>query len=688
MLKRLKIVIYSLFVLFVCAVFLTPKISAYHSSIWNQHDSTVQRGILTLIDPQDEWYKFVYVHEGTAVGLTVEFGDNEFKSGVNFNEGDYLIWNVTHKYWEIDPNPPTHNIVTDLFFSAYLEGISNNKALAIYNGTGKPVNLSGYSVRLFINGSTTSTSTANLTGTLNHGDVYIIVNTTSAQALLSIANLTHAVCNFNGNDAIVLFNSSNIPVDSIGQVGNDPGTAWTSNGVSTMDQTLKRKPNIAKGRTAFDSPFDPSIEWYSHPVDSFSLITTHDVNLYSPVFSGETAFVTNFDNMITLVNLLSKIKAIDDEDGDITHLIQIVSNEYCPGGVYPTQKGTYKITLSVTDTSNNTAFLDVYVLVKDVASPVISGQKTYNQSYTSKLSVSTILSNLSVTDNHDTTGLNIIVKTDNYSSSYSVIGSKTIVFSCTDSSGNEALYTVTVNVIDNIAPVFTAPTTILKPQNEILTLQSILAQVSVNDAIEGTLPVNVVSDNYTGNGNKVGSYDIELSATDSSNNTSYHTITILVKDNVPPVFYVDNYFIRVSDSVTLTQQDIINLLVASGQLVVNPTSTTSINFIQNEYAGNENVPGIYAITVLATSSDGSSKQISLAVIVEEIKDHADVIITPVKNFFIKFWNWLKTPIKEDSIFLNGYYVLAGLLVLLILITALIIKSKNKRSYRYYKYRRR
>ncbi len=43
---------------------------------------------------------------------------------------------------------------TDLFFSEYVEGSSNNKALEIYNGTGAPVDLGAadYSVQMFFNG--------------------------------------------------------------------------------------------------------------------------------------------------------------------------------------------------------------------------------------------------------------------------------------------------------------------------------------------------------------------------------------------------------------------------------------------------------------------------------------------------------------------------------------------------------
>ena len=42
----------------------------------------------------------------------------------------------------------------DLFFSEYVEGYANNKALEIYNPTSTAINLSGYSIARFSNGST------------------------------------------------------------------------------------------------------------------------------------------------------------------------------------------------------------------------------------------------------------------------------------------------------------------------------------------------------------------------------------------------------------------------------------------------------------------------------------------------------------------------------------------------------
>jgi len=45
---------------------------------------------------------------------------------------------------------------SDLFFSEYVEGYANNKALEIYNPTNAAINLSGYSLVRFSNGSTTA----------------------------------------------------------------------------------------------------------------------------------------------------------------------------------------------------------------------------------------------------------------------------------------------------------------------------------------------------------------------------------------------------------------------------------------------------------------------------------------------------------------------------------------------------
>ena len=82
---------------------------------------------------------------------------------------------------------PTRAAPTDLFFSEYIEGSSNNKALEIYNGTGAPIDLAagGYSVQMSFNGSASVGLTINLTGTVASGDVYVVAQSASSAAILA-----------------------------------------------------------------------------------------------------------------------------------------------------------------------------------------------------------------------------------------------------------------------------------------------------------------------------------------------------------------------------------------------------------------------------------------------------------------------------------------------------------------------
>jgi hypothetical protein len=65
---------------------------------------------------------------------------------------------------------------SELFFSEYVEGSSNNKYLEIFNGTGATVDLSHYTVQLFTNGNTSPGATNILSGSLVDGSVIVLEN--------------------------------------------------------------------------------------------------------------------------------------------------------------------------------------------------------------------------------------------------------------------------------------------------------------------------------------------------------------------------------------------------------------------------------------------------------------------------------------------------------------------------------
>src|SRR6478752_3474016 len=162
---------------------------------------------------------------------------------------------------------------TELFFSEYVEGSSNNKALEIYNGTGSAVDLAagGYDVQMYFNGSATSSLTISLTGTVAAGDVFVLAQASASAAILAQADQTNGSGWFNGDDAIVLRKNTAF-VDVIGQVGVDPGTEWGSGLTSTADNTLRRKAAVIAGDAKGSDAFDPSIEWDGFATDSFDFL--------------------------------------------------------------------------------------------------------------------------------------------------------------------------------------------------------------------------------------------------------------------------------------------------------------------------------------------------------------------------------------------------------------------------------
>ena len=172
---------------------------------------------------------------------------------------------------------PTRAAPTELFFSEYIEGTSNNKALEIYNGTGGPIDLTaggGYSVQVFFNGSASAGLTINLTGTVASGDVFVLAQSLAAPAILAQADQTNGAGWFNGDDAVVLRHGTTV-LDVIGQVALDPGSEWGSGLTSTADNTLRRKLAIEAGDPIGSDAFDPSAEWDGLATDTFDGLGFH-----------------------------------------------------------------------------------------------------------------------------------------------------------------------------------------------------------------------------------------------------------------------------------------------------------------------------------------------------------------------------------------------------------------------------
>lgn len=163
-------------------------------------------------------------------------------------------------------------VQAQLLISEYLEGSSNNKAVELSNLGATPVDLSQYRLALYANGKPLTDAPTNslaLQGTLAPGASLVLANPSANAEILAKANQTSGNLVFNGDDALVLYRGSEI-VDSFGQVGVDPGAAWVSGSISTLDMTLRRKATVTTGRTDAAGPFYPALEYVAAAKDDAS----------------------------------------------------------------------------------------------------------------------------------------------------------------------------------------------------------------------------------------------------------------------------------------------------------------------------------------------------------------------------------------------------------------------------------
>lgn len=204
-----------------------------------------------------------------------------------------------------------------LIFSEYIEGSSNNKALELFNTSGGPLNVGNYQIRMYFNGSPNVGLQFTLAGNVAANDVYVIAHSQANATIQAQADAFNGAGWFNGDDAVVLVHvPTGTVVDSIGQIGFDPGAEWGAGLVSTADNTLRRKSTILTGDTNPFDVFNPALEWDGFAIDTFGGLGSHSGIVVPPpvtvreifeiqgsgsatAYAGQT--VETRDNIVTAV---------------------------------------------------------------------------------------------------------------------------------------------------------------------------------------------------------------------------------------------------------------------------------------------------------------------------------------------------------------------------------------------------
>ena len=160
------------------------------------------------------------------------------------------------------------NQAGDLIISGYAEGSGWNKAVELFNGTGKTVDLSKYSLQKQTNADGPFGSNFKLNGILENGKTYLLVHKKSTDFNLTTKAdiLTDSLLSFDGNDPIALVRNG-IIIDMIGDPNLGGNVYWG------QDVTLKRKSYVTHPTSTCNFA-----EWDRYEKDDFTKLGSHQMD--------------------------------------------------------------------------------------------------------------------------------------------------------------------------------------------------------------------------------------------------------------------------------------------------------------------------------------------------------------------------------------------------------------------------
>ncbi|MCC6702579.1 MAG: lamin tail domain-containing protein, partial [Fluviicola sp.] len=285
----------------------------------------------------------------------------------------------------------------DLFFSEYLEGASNNKAIEVYNPLNAPVDLVDYKIFRYNNGSVTPTDSIQMLGTLAPGSVFVAGNPSAVAAILSVSDTLHTITFFNGDDALELrYMPTNTTIDVIGVIGVDPGVNWVVGTGATSEFTLVRQSSIVNGETNWAVSVT---EWDVYPQNTATFIGSHSgtpccTNSFSSILTTACDSYTwpqTGQTYTTSGNYNDTIPNVTGCDSIITLMLTINSSTYssqsittCDSYTWPQTAQTYTLSGNYNDTIPNVSGCDsIITLMLTINSSTYSSQSiTACDSYT------------------------------------------------------------------------------------------------------------------------------------------------------------------------------------------------------------------------------------------------------------------------------------------------------------------
>ncbi|KAF5084684.1 Lamin Tail Domain protein [anaerobic digester metagenome] len=226
----------------------------------------------------------VYQADGTTVATVLETG---YKLIVTAQD------EVANKTYTITVAEPSSS---DLFFSEYIEGSSNNKAIEIYNPTGSAISLANYRIAQAANGGGWLADVFHTFpegASIAAGDVWVIITDQVSTDYFDKANADEvlaypSVAHHTGNDARALQKTENgtdwVTIDVFGDPTSSVNFDVAGVTGAAGEHTLVRKGSVTSGNTDWAASAGTDAdnsEWIVYPQNTFTYLGTHSTSLSS-----------------------------------------------------------------------------------------------------------------------------------------------------------------------------------------------------------------------------------------------------------------------------------------------------------------------------------------------------------------------------------------------------------------------
>jgi len=194
-----------------------------------------------------------------------------------------------------------------IFISKYVSGSGSDKALEIYNGLDNEVDLSGYTLDFYLNGSQEVTHTYEFESntTLAGGDTLLLVHPNANEALKAKADILTDTLTFDGNDYIALNDYIGAQIDGFGNQGME--IFFFNN------QIRVRKSNIIESNTEFTTD-----EWDIYHRNHYEILDNHPTEFPTTfTYHAEHLELDFFDDK----NGMLEVTFISANDGDTARFV-------------------------------------------------------------------------------------------------------------------------------------------------------------------------------------------------------------------------------------------------------------------------------------------------------------------------------------------------------------------------------